>query len=216
MESVKLEGIVRTDMSRKALSDARKQELVACVMYGGEKEIHFCVSAKALKTLNYTPELKKADITIDGKTHTCIVQDLQFHRIKDNVIHIDFLELIGDKKVTVDLPVKYIGVSKGVRAGGKLISRLRKLKVKSTPAGLRSALEINVEELELGKHIRVRDVAFEGIEIITAVNNPIVSAFVPRQLKQEEAAAKPAAAAATPAAGAAAPAAAAAKPAAKK
>ena len=204
MEAVKLEGILRTDKSRQALREAREKGLIACVMYGGEKETHFFV---------YTPDFKKAEIALDGKTHLAIVQDLQFSPVEDKLVHIDFLELIGDKKVTVDLPVKFVGVSKGVRAGGKLLPRLRKLTVKSAPNALRATLDINVEELELGKHIRVRDVAFEGMEIITAKNNPIVSAFVPRQLKQEEAAAKPAAGAAP---AAAAPAAAAAKPAAKK
>ena len=213
MEAVKLEGILRTDKSRQALREAREKGLIACVMYGGEKETHFFVSAKSVKPLVYTPDFKKAEIALDGKTHLAIVQDLQFSPVEDKLVHIDFLELIGDKKVTVDLPVKFVGVSKGVRAGGKLLPRLRKLTVKSAPNALRATLDINVEELELGKHIRVRDVAFEGMEIITAKNNPIVSAFVPRQLKQEEAAAKPAAGAAP---AAAAPAAAASKPAAKK
>jgi large subunit ribosomal protein L25 len=211
MEAVKLDGTLRTDMSRQALRTAREKGSVACVMYGGESEVHFFVTSKSLKSLIYTPDFKKAEIAINGKTYTAIVQDTQFSPVEDKLVHIDFLELVGDKKVTVDLPVKFIGVAKGVRAGGKLLPRLRKLTVKSSPSSLRTSLDINVEELELGKHIRVRDVAFEGMEIITAKNNPIVSTFVPRQMKQEEATAKPAAGAK-----AAAPAAAAAAPAAKK
>ena len=216
MQAVKLEGMLRTDMSRGALTTERSKKNVPCVLYGGETVVHFYVSQKALKPLVYTPDFKKAEVTVSGQVHECIIQALQFDPINDAVTHVDFLQLTEGKTVIVNLPVKFVGVAKGVRAGGKLIPLLSKLKVKSTPAAFRTSLDINVEELELGKHIRVRDVNFEGMEIITAPNNPIVSTFVPRQMKQEEAAAaKPAAGAAAPAAaGAAAPAAA--KPAAKK
>jgi large subunit ribosomal protein L25 len=211
MEAVKLEGMSRTDMSRKAITAERAKGNVPCVLYGGEQNVHFYVSAKALKTMVYTPDFKTAEVTVNGKSFVCFIQDVQFDPIKDNVTHVDFLELTEGKKVVVELPVKFVGTSKGVRAGGKLIPRLRKLKVKSLPSALRSNLEINVEELELGKNIRVKDVKFEGMDIITAANNPIVSAFITRQLKQAEEAAK----SATPAK-AAAPAAAKAAPAAKK
>ena len=204
MEAVKIEGMSRTDMSRKAITAERSKGNVPCVLYGGEQVIHFYVSAKALKPMVYTPDFKRAEVTVNGKSFQCFIQDIQFDPIKDNVKHVDFLELTEGKKVILDLPVKFVGTSKGVRAGGKLIPRLRKLKVKSLPSALRSNLEINVEELELGKNIRVKDVSFEGMEILTAPNNPIVSAFVTRQLKQAEEAAKPGAkAAAAPAAAAA-------------
>ncbi|MFM2224532.1 MAG: hypothetical protein RJA07_734 [Bacteroidota bacterium] len=207
MEAVKIEGMNRTDMSRSAITAERSKGNVPCVLYGGEQVVHFYVSAKALKPMVYTPDFKKAEVTVNGKSYLCIIQDLQFDPIKDNVKHVDFLELVEGKKIVVDIPVKFVGTSPGVKAGGKLLTRLRKLRVKSLPSALRTNLEISVETLELGKNIRVKDVSFEGMDIITASNNPIVSAFVPRQLKQEEAAAKPAAAAAAKPAAAAAPAA---------
>jgi large subunit ribosomal protein L25 len=211
MDAIKIEAHLRTDLSKQATLKLRKTEQVPCVIYGGSEVMHFYVSSKAIRPLVYTPDFKIAHISLNGQTIEAIIQDKHFDPITDALAHVDFLQLTG-KAVTVELPVKFTGVAKGVRAGGKLIARLRKLKVSSLPSALRSNLEINVEELELGRHIRVKDVQFEGIDIVTAPNNPIVSAFVTRQLKQEEAS-KPAAA--KPAAGAAA-APAAAKPAAKK
>jgi large subunit ribosomal protein L25 len=213
MEAVKIDAVLRNDLSKQATTAIRKSGHVPGVIYGGKDPIHVTLSAKALKTLVFTPLFKTAEINVNGQTITCIIQDTQFNRLNESISHIDFLELVGDKKVVVELPLKFVGVAIGVKAGGKLIPRIRKLKVKSTPSALQSQLEVNVEALELGKHIRVKDVSFNGIEIITAPNNPICSAFVTRQLKQEEAAA---AKAATPAKGAAAPAAKAAAPAAKK
>jgi large subunit ribosomal protein L25 len=110
--------------------------------------------------------------------------------VDDELIHIDFLQLSEGKAVVVDIPVKFVGTSKGVRAGGKLIPRLRKLKVSALPSAMRPYLEVNVDDLDLGKHIRVRDLNFDGISIVTAAANPIVSALVTRQLKQAEAEAK--------------------------
>ncbi len=206
MLAVNIQGEVRNSITKKATRDLRSSGNIPCVLYGGKENIHFSIKSKDIKGLVFTPEFKKAEITIGGNVHTAIVQDIQFNTISDKVNHIDFLELTPGKKVIVDLPLKFTGVAKGVKAGGKLIPRLRKLKVKSTPEALASHLDIKVEELELGKHIRVKELNFEGMEILTAPNNPVVSAFVPRVLKTEEVAAPTAAAA--PAAGAAAPAAA--------
>ena len=214
MKSITIEGQLRTETGKKATRQLRSQDLVPGVIYGGEKEISFAAPSMAFKTFVYTPEFQQAEIKLDGKTYNCILKDLQFDKITDKLIHIDLMELVQDKKVIADIPIKFTGVSKGVKEGGHLIIKMKSLKIKSLPKYLKEQIEVDITNLELNGNIRVEDVKEANYEILNSPRIPIASVVLTRQLKQEEATtAAPAAgaapaAAAAPAAGAAAPAAA--------
>ena len=210
MKTVTIEGQLRTEFGKKATRQIRSQELVPGVIYGGAAEINFSASAKALKPLVYTPEFQLVEIKISGNVYKCILKDLQFDRVTDELIHIDLLELVEDKKVIAQLPIKFTGASIGVKNGGILITKIKSLKVKTYPKHLKEFIEVDVTSLDLNGNIRVEDVKEKDMEIMNSPRIPIASVVLTRQLKQEEAATTPAAAAAT----AAAPAAAAATPAA--
>ncbi|OSZ80642.1 50S ribosomal protein L25/general stress protein Ctc [Chitinophagaceae bacterium IBVUCB2] len=216
MKSITIEGQLRTGFGKGATRQLRSQELVPGVIYGGSAEISFHAPAKAFKNLVYTPSFQIAEVKLDGKTYRTILKDLQFDKVDDKLIHVDLLELVEDKKVIADIPLKFVGTSKGVKDGGKLITKMKSLKVKTLPKYLKEQIEVSIDNLELNGNIRVEDVKLDNYEILNSPRIPIASVVLTRQLKQEEAAATPAAA--KPAAGAAAPAAAAApaKAAAKK
>jgi large subunit ribosomal protein L25 len=163
----------------------------------------------------YTPDFQLAEVNVDGKTYKCILKDLQFDKVSDRLNHVDLLELVEDKKVTATIPLKFVGAAAGVKAGGKLVTKMKSLKVKTLPKYLRENIEVDITNLELNANIRVEDVKLENYEIMNSPRIPIASVIMTRQLKQEEAAA-PAAKGAASAAKAAAPAAKAAAPAAKK
>jgi large subunit ribosomal protein L25 len=213
MKSITIEGQLRTETGKKATRQLRSQDLVPGVIYGGEKEISFAAPSMAFKTFVYTPEFQKAEIKLNGKTYICILKDLQFDKVTDKLIHIDLMELVEDKRVIADIPIKFTGVSKGVKEGGHLIIKMKSLKVKSLPKYLKEQIEVDITNLELNGNIRVEDVKEANYEILNSPRIPIASVVLTRQLKQEEATAAPAAGVA-PAAGAAAPAAGAAAPAA--
>jgi large subunit ribosomal protein L25 len=212
MKSITIEGQLRTETGKKATRQLRSQDLVPGVIYGGEKEISFAAPSMAFKTFVYTPDFNQAEIKLDGKTYNCILKDLQFDKLTDKLIHIDLLELVENKKLIADIPVRFVGASKGVKEGGHLIIKMKSLKVKSFPKHLKEAIEVDITNLELNGNIRVEDVKEPNYEILNPPRIPIASVVLTRQLKQEEATAAPAAgaapAAAAPAAGAAAPAAA--------
>ena len=148
-----------------------------------------------------------AEVKIDGKSYRCILKDIQFHKVTDALLHVDFLELVEDKKVIATLPIKFIGVPAGVKAGGKLVTKMKSLKVKVLPKYLKEHIEVNIDKLELNENVRVEDVVMENIEILNSPRIPIASVTMTRQLKQDEATAPKADAAAPAAATAAAPAA---------
>ena len=212
MKTITIEGKLRTEFGKGATRQLRSQELVPGVIYGGAQEVNFSAPAAAFKSLVYTPDFQQAEVKLDGKSYRCILKDLQFDKVNDSLIHVDLLELVEDKKVIATIPLKFTGTAKGVKDGGKLIIKMKSLKVKTYPKYLKEHIDVNVDELELNGNIRVEDVKEENYEILNSPRIPIASVVLTRQLKQEEAAvpAPGAAATAAPAGTGAAPAAAAA------
>ncbi|HEX8316255.1 MAG TPA: 50S ribosomal protein L25 [Flavisolibacter sp.] len=198
MKTITIEGQLRTEHGKSATRQIRSQELVPGVIYGGAQEINFSAPAKAFKSLVYTPNFQLAEVTVDGKTYRCILKDLQFDKVSDALIHVDLLELVEDKKIIAQVPLKFTGVASGVKAGGRLVPKMKSLKVKTYPKYLREQIEVAVDALEIGGNLRVQDVKDENYEILNSPRIPIVSVVTTRALRQEEAAA-----ASTPAKGAA-------------
>ncbi len=201
MKSITIEGQLRTESGKKATRQLRSQKMVPGVIYGGSQEINFSAPATAFKDIVYTPDFMLADVVIDGNSYRCIMKDLQFHKVTDQLLHVDFLELVEDKKVIATLPLNYIGTPAGVKAGGKLVTKMKSLKVKVLPKYLKEHIDVNIEKLELNENIRVEDVVMDNMEVLNSPRIPIASVTMTRQLKQEESAA-PKAAAGAPAAAA--------------
>jgi large subunit ribosomal protein L25 len=178
-------------MGKSATRSLRSQGLVPGVIYGGANEISFTASDAAFKPLVYTSQFQFAEVKIDGKSYKCILKDLQFDKVTDRLIHIDLMELVEDKPVTATIPVKYVGTSVGVKAGGKLVTKIKSLKVKTLPKYLKENIEVDITNLELNGNIRVEDVKIDHYEIMNSPRIPMASVTMTRQLKQEEAAAGP-------------------------
>ncbi|MBA3828987.1 MAG: 50S ribosomal protein L25 [Taibaiella sp.] len=217
MKSVKIEGKTRSELGKKATRHLRSEEQVPCVIYGGNETIHFSAPVIAFRDLVYTPDFQVAEIMVNGKEYRTIMKDLQFDVVTDELNHVDFMELVEDRKVVADLPLKYTGLAQGVKDGGKLVLKVKTLKVRTLPKHLTENIEVKVDNLLIDENIRVQDVKADNMEILNSPRIPIASVVTTRALRQAEtdAAAAPAAGKAAPAAAAKA-AAPAAKPAAKK
>ena len=187
MKSITIEGQLRTETGKKATRQVRSQGLVPGVIYGGAQEINFSAPATAFKSIVYTPDFMLAEITVDGTPYKCVLKDLQFDKVSDQLIHVDFLELVGDKKVTVSIPLKFTGIPAGVKEGGKLAVKMKALKVKTIPEYLLENIEVDLTDLKLNENIRVQDVKAKNMEILNSPRIPIASVAMTRQLKQEEA-----------------------------
>ncbi|MGN6567037.1 MAG: 50S ribosomal protein L25 [Flavipsychrobacter sp.] len=196
MKSVKITGTRRSELGKKATRQLRSEGQVPCVIYGGNETIHFSAPTMAFRGLVYTPEFQVAEITVDGKEYRTIMKDLQFDVVTDELNHIDFLELVEDRKVIADLPLKYTGASQGVKDGGKLVLKVKSLKVRTLPKHLAEHIEVKIDDLQLNGNIRVEDVVAENMEIMNSPRVPIASVVTTRALRQAEeanaAAAKPA------------------------
>ena len=217
MKTITIEGQLRTETGKKVTRRLRSQGLVPGVIYGGAKEINFAAPVLAFKSLLYTPDFQLAEIKVGVDSYRCILKDVQLNKVTDELAHLDFLQLVEDKKLIATIPIKFTGVAAGVKGGGKLETKMKTLRVKTYPKFLRENIEVDLTNLELNENIRVEDVKDENLEILNSPRIPIASVVMTRLLKQEEATTGPApasTAAAAPAAATAAAKPAAAKPAA--
>ena len=175
MKSVEIQGNLRTEVGSKFAKAERKAGNVPCVVYGGEAPIHFSAPALAFKGLVYTAEAKTAKITVGDTTVEAVIQDMQFHPVTDQLVHIDFIQLVEGKAVTMNIPVVLHGQARGVLNGGKLKTILRQLSVRAIPGQFPESIDLDIAELRIGKSIRVSDVTPEGFEILNADTAVIVT-----------------------------------------
>jgi len=186
MKSVKITGTRRSELGKKATRQLRSEGQVPCVIYGGTETIHFTSPTISFRGLVYTPEFQIAEIEIEGKEYRAIMKDLQFDVVTDELNHIDFLELVEDRKVVADLPLKYVGTAQGVKDGGKLVLKVKTLKVRTLPKHLAEHIEVKIDDLQLNGNIRVEDVVAENMEIMNSPRVPIASVVTTRALRQAE------------------------------
>ncbi|HMR18766.1 MAG TPA: 50S ribosomal protein L25/general stress protein Ctc [Sphingobacterium sp.] len=186
MKSIAISGSVRQNVGKRDAKELRYEGKVPAVLYGGKEQTHLSVSAADLKSVLYTADVVFVELDINGKKTRAIVQEAQFHPLTDQVRHIDFLELFEDKEVTMQIPVKLTGTSPGVKMGGKLVQKLRKLRVKALPNNLPQEIEVPMESLEVGKSFRVNQVSLDNARVLNNPDDTIVSVIMSRALRQAE------------------------------
>jgi large subunit ribosomal protein L25 len=189
MESIKINGGTRAGLGKVGSKADRASKAIPCVLYGGSENVHFTTTWNDVRHLIYTADFKLADITADGKNYSAIVKEVQFHPVHEAILHIDFLLLTPGTPIKVNLPLRIVGQSPGVKAGGKLLQSMRKIKVKVLPENLVNELNLDVSKLDLGQSARVRDIiAVEGVEVTMSPSIPVVSIEIPRALRAAAAA----------------------------
>ncbi len=189
MKVLELSGIARPDAGKKATKKIRKEGLVPCVLNSKDGNVNFSIPVVDLRPLIYTPHVYLLAINIDGKVYDAILKDSQYHVVSDEILHIDFLKVTDDKKVEIEVPVALEGFAEGVKAGGKLILVQRKLKLRAFKQYLPDILTLNVETLRLGASLKVRDLVFDNIEILTPGNSVVAAVRLTRAAKGAMAAA---------------------------
>ncbi len=184
MEVITINGQKRESAGTAGATVVRNSGRVPCVMYGGDAAVSFSADPAELRHLVYSAKFRTVDLKLDGKSHKCILKEIQFHPTTDAIIHLDFLELVPGKKVRAVVPIRFTGQSIGVKGGGKLIATMRNVKILTTPEKLVDEVTADITNLDLGQTIRVRDIVMpEGVAIINAAAIPIAAIEIPRALR---------------------------------
>ena len=185
MKSFDLKGTSRTEVGKKSTNELRKNNGIPCIIYGIEKEAKaFSVTTDAVRKLVYTPDIHVVNLTIDGVECTAVLKDIQFHPVKDTILHMDFLQIVEDKAIVMEVPTVLTGLAAGVKLGGKLQQAIRKIKVKAVYANIPEKLTVDVTELALGKSIKVGDLSFEGLELVTPAQTVVCSVAATRASRE--------------------------------
>ncbi|MFU8844187.1 MAG: 50S ribosomal protein L25/general stress protein Ctc [Bacteroidales bacterium] len=174
MKSVSMSGSLRGNVGKKDAKKQRREEKVPCVLYGGKEQIHFTVDVADFKKIIFTPEVYLIKLNINGNEFDAILQDVQYHPVTDSVLHADFLQVIPGKPVVIGIPLEYEGVAPGVLKGGRLVKKVRKLKVKGLIEEMPDKIKISISKLDIGDSTRVKDVIFGNLEFLDTPNAEIV------------------------------------------
>ena len=167
MKSITINGSKRESVGKKATKALRNAGEVPCVLYGGDQPVHFSAPELAFSKLVYTPNAHTVVIALEnGETYNAVLQDIQFHPVTDRILHIDFYQLFEDKPVTMNIPVNLLGNSPGVRNGGRLLFRQRKLAIKALPSKLPDFFNVDISELKIGDLITVEGLKNEDFTIM--------------------------------------------------
>jgi len=166
MKTIEIKGFFRTELGKKSSKEIRKSLNVPCVIYGKEKNIHFYAHENSFKNLVYTPEAHLVKLLIEDKEFNVVLKDMQFHPVKDNILHADFVEIFENKPLVINIPIKVTGDSAGVIAGGKLSIKRRSLKVKGLAKDLPEVLPIDITELKIHEGVKVGELSFDKIELL--------------------------------------------------
>lgn len=171
MKTYQLAAEPRTALGKKATKAIRDEKKIPVVLNTKEHEAeHLMVTQDAVRNLVYTPDIFAIELDVNGNKRMAVLKDIQFHPVKDSILHMDLLEVTEDKPVTIEVPVKLEGHAEGVKAGGKLTLSMKKLKVKAPYTHIPERVVINVDNLALGKTLQIGDLHFEGLELMNAKN----------------------------------------------
>lgn len=191
MKAIAMFGLRRDGLGKSSTKQLRTEGKVPCVLYGGSmnEPLHFYMYASDFDLLVYTPNTYKVKLDVEGETHEAVLQDIQFHPVNETILHADFMKVVEDQPITLGIPVKISGNSPGVREGGKMVKKIRKMTVRGLMKDMPDFVDVNIDALELGKSIKVSDINIPGLTILDSPLNAIVSVTATRATREAAAAA---------------------------
>jgi large subunit ribosomal protein L25 len=185
MKTVSLSGSLRENVGKKDAKKHRAEGKIPCVLYGGKEQIHFVADDKLFRKIIFTPEVYLVNLHIGDQVFETLIQDVQFHPVTDKILHVDFLQILPDKPVTIGVPVKVEGTAPGILKGGKFLMKLRKLKIKALSKDLPDSVLLNISGLDIGDSIKVSDISRDNITFLDGPNNVVVGVRTARTVVEE-------------------------------
>jgi|YNPMSStandDraft_2_1061718.scaffolds.fasta_scaffold10403_2 large subunit ribosomal protein L25 len=183
MKSIEVQGELRSIVGKVSAKAARKKGKIPAVIYSNEGPIHIELPILTAQKLVRTQDVYLVQLTLGDKQYPCVIREVQYHPVYDYILHMDFLAVSNEKPIVIELPLKLVGNAKGVLAGGVLVQKMRKLKVRGIPNQLPEFISADVSELELGKSLKIKDIKAEGFDIMNNKDIPVASVTIPRSLR---------------------------------
>ncbi len=186
MKSIEVQGELRSNVGKVSAKAARKNGKVPAVLYTTEGPIHLELPILTAQKLVRTQDVYLVQLRLGDKQYASVIREVQYHPVYDYILHMDFLAVNNEKPIVIELPLKLTGTAKGVLAGGVLVQKMRKLKVRGIPAQLPEYVSADVSDLELGKSLKIKDIKPEGFHIMNSKEIPVASVTIPRSLRVQQ------------------------------
>ena len=186
MKTVSLSGSLRENVGKKDAKKHRREGNIPCVIYGGEKQIHFTTNEIKFDKIIFSPDVFLISIDIDGKKYQTMLQDVQYHPVTDKVLHADFLELIPGKEISIGIPVDLVGISAGVMAGGQMIKKMHKVRMKGLIENIPEKVEVDITKLTIGGSVKIQDITMDNLTMLDPPNSVIVRVKMSRTVIEDE------------------------------
>jgi large subunit ribosomal protein L25 len=190
MQSIKLSAHKRQEFGKKSTKAVRKQERIPAVVYGQGDPVNFSLDVADVKPLIYTPKSYIVELDIEGRKETAVLREVQFHPVREEILHMDFYRVSAERPVTIDVPVRITGNSEGVKMGGKLVQNKRKLTVSGLLQHLPDELVVDITELGIGKTIFVGDLKYDNLRLLNPASTAVCAIRVTRAAAAAAAAAE--------------------------
>ena len=175
MKTVSMSGSSRESVGKKDAKLQRSEGRIPCVLYGGKEQYKFVAEEKSFHQIVFTPDSFFIKLTIDGKTHDCVLKDIQYHPVSDTILHADFIEFEQDKLLTMSVPVKFTGNAPGLIKGGELVKKFRKLNIRALPADMPEAVVIDISNLDIDQKIIISEIPQEKFKILEKPERYIIA-----------------------------------------
>ncbi|MGX7590393.1 50S ribosomal protein L25 [Candidatus Karelsulcia muelleri] len=167
MKLIVLKAEPRFIVNKKQLKHFRASGYLPATVYGKNKNINLFLDYYLIEKIIKNQTINKFLISINNEINiTTILKEIQYHPITDKILHLDFCELNKNKYVTYEVPIQTKGLPKGVSKGGEYIYKLRRLKIKALPKNMVDHIEINIENLDIGENLYVKNLNPKQIVIL--------------------------------------------------
>lgn len=183
MKQLEIVGYKRANLGKKASKDLRAEAQVPCVLYGGTEQVHFSSPMILFRDLLYTPDVYEVTLNIEGAIYKAILQEAQFHPVSETILHVDFLQIVEGKPITVEVPLKFEGNSPGVQKGGKLVQKLRKVKMRGMATDIPDYVRVDITDMDLGKSVKVSQLKVDNVTVLNNPSLPVATIDIPRSLR---------------------------------
>lgn len=180
MKTVSVKALKRDDFGKKAAKSVRREGFVPCVLCGNGESVNFSIDPREVKPLIYTPSSYIVEIDFDGKKELAVLREVQFHPVREQILHIDFYRIAAGKPVAIAIPVRLSGNAEGVKVGGKLVLSARKLVVSAVVENLPDEIVVDVTSLGVGKTIFVGDLKVDNLKFVTPATTAVCAVRVTR------------------------------------
>jgi len=183
MKTIEIIGYQRANLGKQASKNLRNEAQVPGVLYGGKDQVHFYTPMALLKNLVYTPQAHFISLNLEGTIYNCILQDIQFHPVSEVILHVDFLQIFEDKKITMHIPTVLVGDAPGVVKGGSLAHKMKKLAVVAYPKDMPDQIQVDISTLDVGQMVRVSHIKPENYTILALPGTPVAVVETTRALR---------------------------------